>query len=99
MAPFKDGKILAEIGDMPKRVSVVEVGLQGTNQQVNEIDSQLKQIDTHVHQMDNELQELDSEFTNKEAREVGLDTTDLTERIKLLEAQVRKKYMKLNLKI
>jgi len=74
---------------MPKRISVVEIGLQGTNKQVNEIDSQLKQIDTHVHQMDNDLQELDSEFTNKESREGGLDTSDLIERIKLLEAQVR----------
>lgn len=89
MEPFKDGKVLKEIGDMPKRVSVVETTLQGTNKHVDDIDSELKKIDSHVHDIDKGLQGLDSESTNKESKRGGMESGDLTERIKALEAQVR----------
>ena len=73
---------LAQLGDMPQRMSVVEDGLTDTITHV-------KHLDSHVHQIDNDLQELDSDFSTKAAKGGAIDSVDLTERIQLLEQRVR----------
>ncbi|KAG0568249.1 hypothetical protein KC19_6G006100 [Ceratodon purpureus] len=83
LAPLKAipnfASILAQLGDMPKRVSVVEVGLQDAG-------TRLSSLDSHVHQIDNDLRELDSEVAQKGGGTGG--GTDLAERIKSLEQQL-----------
>lgn len=86
--PMRNRKTSSELNDILERLTAMENGHKETNSHARKLEGQLKQIDNHIQQMDHNLQELDSEFTNKESQGRGMDTSDLTKRMNLLEAQV-----------
>nr|PNR63178.1 hypothetical protein PHYPA_001603 [Physcomitrium patens] len=87
--PMRNRKTSSELNDILERLAAMENGHKETNSHARKLEGQLKQIDNHIQQMDHDLQELDSEFTNKESQGRGMDTSDLTKRMNLLEAQMK----------
>jgi chromosome segregation ATPase len=80
IAPLQTGQMPVLVA-LPDRLTVLET-------RTNSLEGNFHDMETHVSQMDADLQELDADFTAKEARDSGLSPQEMSQKIKILEAQL-----------